>query len=74
MFQGSEPQCTGVEGDASCFWTMDYIWFDSDNLKVTAALETLPQSTVAAYGNFPNEYFSSDHFSLKANFKLIKNL
>lgn len=72
MFQGSEPECTGPEGDASCVWTLDYIWFDSENLKVTAALETLPESAIVAYGNFPNEYLPSDHCSLKAHFKFVK--
>jgi len=71
---GSEPECTGFEDDASCVWTLDYIWFDSENLKVTAVLETLPESAIAAYGGFPNECFSSDHFSLKANFKIVEKL
>ncbi|KAJ7376380.1 hypothetical protein OS493_034901 [Desmophyllum pertusum] len=71
VVMGSEPQCTSSEDDASRVWTIDYIWFDSENLKVTAALETLPESAIAAYRGFPNEYFSSDHFSLKAHFKFI---
>lgn len=71
---GSEPGCTGFEDDASRVWTLDYIWFDSENLKVTAVLETIPESTIAAYRGFPNEYFSSDHFSLKAHFKIIEKL
>ncbi|KAJ7376381.1 hypothetical protein OS493_034902 [Desmophyllum pertusum] len=71
VVMGSEPQCTSAEDDASRVWTIDYIWFDSENLKVTAALETLPESAIAAYRGFPNEYFSSDHFSLKAHFKFI---
>ena len=71
VFQGSEPECTGFEDDGSRLWTLDYIWFDSKNLKVTAALETLPESAIAAYGGFPNEYFPSDHFSMKAHFKFL---
>lgn len=68
---GSEPECTSFEDDASRLWTLDYIWFDSENLQVTSVLETLPASAIAAYRGFPNEYFSSDHFSLKASFKLV---
>ena len=74
LFQGSEPGCTAFEDYASRVWTLDYIWFDSENLKVTAVLETIPESTIAAYRGFPNEYFSSDHFSLKAHFKIIEKL
>lgn len=71
VVMGSEPECTSAEDDASMMWTLDYIWFDSVNLKVTSALETLPESIITAYGGFPNEYFPSDHFPLKADFKFI---
>ena len=37
----------------------------------TAALETIPGSKVAEYGGFPNEFYPSDHVSLKAHFKFV---
>lgn len=65
---GAEPQCTNHEGP-ECVWTLDFIWFDSRTLEVTAALETVPPSDIEPYTGLPNKYFPSDHLSLKAYFK-----
>lgn len=54
-------------------WTLDYIWFDSLNLKATAALETVTPSVITPYTGLPNEFFPSDHLSLKAYFKFAAN-
>lgn len=72
---GAEPQFTNHEGPGSV-WTLDYIWFDSTNLQATAALETVTSAMVTPYTGLPNEFFSSDHLSLKAYFKFStdKNL
>lgn len=63
-----EPECTNHEGPGSV-WTLDYIWFDSANLKATAALETVSKAAIAPYTGLPNKFFPSDHLSLKAHFK-----
>lgn len=54
-------------------WTLDYIWFDSLNLEATAALETVTPSVITPYTGLPNEFFPSDHLSLKAYFKFATN-
>lgn len=68
IFQGDEPRFTNHEG-SGCLWTLDYIWFDSANLKVTAALETVSKEAIEPYEGLPNQFFSSDHLPLKAHFK-----
>lgn len=67
-FKGDEPQFTNHEGSGHV-WTLDYIWFDSTSLKVTAALETVSKEAIEPYEGLPNQYFSSDHLPLKAHFK-----
>lgn len=69
---GAEPRCTNHEGP-ECLWTLDYIWFDSRSLEVTAALETVSPSAIEPYTGLPNEYFPSDHLSLKAYFKFASS-
>lgn len=69
---GAEPQCTNHEGPG-CIWTLDYIWFDSANLKATAALETVSKAAIAPYTGLPNQFFPSDHLSLKAHFKFASH-
>lgn len=39
------------------------------NLEATAALETVTPAMITPYIGLPNEFFSSDHLSLKAYFK-----
>ena len=68
VYQGAEPPLTNHEGPG-CVWTLDYIWFDSANLKATAALETVPREAIEAYVGLPNQFFPSDHLSLKGHFK-----
>ena len=67
-YQGAEPQCTNHEG-AGRVWTLDYIWFDAAHLKATAALETVSKAAIDAYTGLPNQFFPSDHLSMKAHFK-----
>ncbi|KAJ7331264.1 hypothetical protein OS493_020049 [Desmophyllum pertusum] len=69
---GAEPQCTNHEGPG-CEFTLDYIWFDSMNLEATAALETVTPAAIEPYTGLPNEFFPSDHLSLKAYFKFVTN-
>ncbi|KAL9959572.1 hypothetical protein ACROYT_G032903 [Oculina patagonica] len=69
---GAEPQCTNHEGPGHV-WTLDYIWFDSINLEATAALETVTPAVITPYTGLPNEFFPSDHLSLKAYFKFAAN-
>lgn len=67
-YQGTEPQCSNHEGPGRV-WTLDYIWFDAARLKATAALETVSKAAIDAYTGLPNQFFPSDHLSLKAHFK-----
>lgn len=43
------------------------------NLEATAALKTVTPSVITPYTGLPNEFFPSDHLSLKANFKFATN-
>ena len=43
------------------------------NLEATAALETVTPAAIEPYTGLPNEFFPSDHLSLKAYFKFVTN-
>ena len=59
---------TNHEGPGNAV-TLDYIWFSSDTMNVTAVLETVGESAITPYVGLPNKAFPSDHLSLKAYFQ-----
>ena len=49
--------------------TLDYIWYSSDILQVNAVLEMVEEEVIMPLKACPNEFFPSDHLSLKAYFQ-----
>uniref|UniRef100_UPI00398E62A2 2',5'-phosphodiesterase 12-like n=1 Tax=Pristiophorus japonicus TaxID=55135 RepID=UPI00398E62A2 len=72
IVEGTEPvftnyeDCDGTGNILIC--SLDYIWFNSHNLDVTAVLKTVSEEQVKPLHALPNAVFPSDHISLQAWF------
>eukprot|EP00698_Gefionella_okellyi_P023341 TRINITY_DN794_c0_g1_i1.p1 TRINITY_DN794_c0_g1~~TRINITY_DN794_c0_g1_i1.p1 ORF type:complete len:426 (+),score=67.05 TRINITY_DN794_c0_g1_i1:81-1280(+) len=61
--EGSEPGFTNYVG---CFVsTIDYVWYDSEQLQVQAVLQTPSEDMIQPYVGCPNVSYPSDHISIK---------
>ncbi|XP_019613897.1 PREDICTED: carbon catabolite repressor protein 4 homolog 1-like [Branchiostoma belcheri] len=66
--KGKEPDFTNyMDSFVEC---LDYIWYSSDSVRVTAVLDMVPESAITPLTACPNKVFPSDHLSLKAVFQL----
>lgn len=66
-FQGDEPKFTNHEGSGRV-WTLDYMWFDSASLKVTAALETVSKEAIEPYEGPAKPVFLVRSFAAEGTF------
>ncbi|XP_031566616.1 carbon catabolite repressor protein 4 homolog 3-like [Actinia tenebrosa] len=67
---GREPEVTNHEGGKN-YWILDYLWYSSDSLCPTCVLDVVPLSLVKSVVGLPNEFFPSDHLSLKASYHFV---
>jgi len=72
--QGEEPAVTncddsgGLEGVTVHQLCLDYIWYSTQSVRVSAVLETPPAEVITKHYALPSEDFPSDHIALLAQF------
>lgn len=69
-----EPDYTTwkIREDGEHIQTLDYVFYTPDQLKVEAVLD-MPTGEQIGENRLPSLNYASDHFSLVADFKLVRS-